>query len=50
VIIAHRLSTIRGVDQIYVLEEGRLVEEGTYQQLTGTPEGAFNRMVALQTL
>lgn len=33
VIIAHRLSTIRQADQIYVLEQGRVVEQGDYLSL-----------------
>ena len=33
VVIAHRLSTIRNVDRIYVLEAGRIVESGDYEQL-----------------
>ena len=33
VAIAHRLSTIEGCDQIFVLENGRLVEQGTHKQL-----------------
>ncbi|EGR27069.1 hypothetical protein IMG5_202500 [Ichthyophthirius multifiliis] len=31
--IAHRLSTIKDSDQIFVIEEGKLVEQGTYQEL-----------------
>jgi ABC-type multidrug transport system fused ATPase/permease subunit len=50
VIIAHRLSTIRDADQIYVLEDGRIREQGTYGELSHRPEGVFHRMVALQQL
>ena len=33
VIIAHRLSTVRRADLIYVMENGRIVESGTYETL-----------------
>lgn len=33
VVIAHRLSTIRHCDRIIVIEDGRIVEEGTFEQL-----------------
>ncbi|WP_019549248.1 ABC transporter ATP-binding protein [Streptomyces sulphureus] len=33
VVIAHRLSTVRAADQILVLEEGRIVERGTHEEL-----------------
>ncbi|NNJ83438.1 MAG: ABC transporter ATP-binding protein [Gammaproteobacteria bacterium] len=50
VIIAHRLSTIRNVDYVYVLEYGRLIEEGPYDELRDTETSRFNRMVAMQAL
>ena len=32
-VIAHRLSTVRNADRIYVLEQGRIIESGTHEQL-----------------
>jgi subfamily B ATP-binding cassette protein MsbA len=49
VIIAHRLSTIRNADHIYVLDEGQIVEYGTYEELIGS-EKLFSKMVELQKL
>ncbi len=47
-IIAHRLSTVRGADVIHVLEEGRLVESGSWQELVRTEGGRFNALVQAQ--
>lgn len=48
IIIAHRLSTIREVDRIYVIEQGRIVEAGTHEQLAAMPDGAYNALAKLQ--
>lgn len=47
--IAHRLSTLRGADRIIVLDRGRLVEEGTWQELSSR-SGPFSRLLKLQDI
>jgi ATP-binding cassette subfamily B multidrug efflux pump len=47
IIIAHRLNTIRFVDRILVLSQGRIVEEGTHEELLGRG-GAYFRLYELQ--
>lgn len=47
VTIAHRLSTIRSADRILVLNHGRLVEQGTYDELA-SGEGYFGQVLAAQ--
>jgi len=49
IIVAHRLSTVVNADYIYVFDEGRIVEEGTYLELVRI-NGHFNNMVKLQAL
>jgi ATP-binding cassette, subfamily B, bacterial len=46
-IVAHRLSTIRRADRIVVMQQGRIVDTGTYQELSSRP-GPFQHMDALQ--
>jgi ATP-binding cassette, subfamily B, beta-glucan exporter len=46
-VIAHRLSTIRDADLVVVLEHGRIVEQGGFQELIARG-GAFARLVATQ--
>ena len=47
IVIAHRLSTIRNADRIYVIEAGRVVQVGTFEELVNT-EGLFAQLVARQ--
>ncbi|CAK0894350.1 unnamed protein product [Prorocentrum cordatum] len=44
IVIAHRLSTIRNADQIAVLREGAVVEQGTYDSLMAIPDGLFRSL------
>jgi len=48
IIISHRLSTIKQVDYLYVIEQGRIIEQGTFAQLSGLQDSAFRRMCELQ--
>jgi ATP-binding cassette subfamily C protein len=49
-IIAHRLSTIRHADLIYVLENGTVVESGSWQDLSGRSQGRFRALCDAQRL
>jgi len=46
-VIAHRLATVRKADRIIVMDEGRIVEQGTHDSLTGAG-GLYARLAALQ--
>jgi ATP-binding cassette subfamily C protein len=46
-VIAHRLSTIRNADHIYVIEAGRVVQQGTFEQLSNQ-QGLFTKLMARQ--
>ncbi|XP_058096561.1 ABC transporter B family member 19 isoform X1 [Magnolia sinica] len=48
VLVAHRLSTIRGVDSISVVQDGRIVEQGSHSDLIGRADGAYSRLLQLQ--
>ena len=47
VVIAHRLSTIRRADRIYVLDQGRVVQQGDFETLAGE-DGHFRNLMAGQ--
>ena len=49
VVIAHRLSTIRSADRIYVMHAGRVVQQGTFEELFEVP-GRFRELMLRQTL
>ena len=49
IIVAHRLSTVERADRIFVLEQGRLVESGTYTELIAA-DGPFRRLAQRQML
>jgi ATP-binding cassette subfamily B protein len=48
VIIAHRLATIREVDQIFVIDNGQILEQGTHEELSTVENGAYNNLAKLQ--
>ncbi|KAL8475659.1 hypothetical protein ACS0TY_028356 [Phlomoides rotata] len=48
VLVAHRLSTIRNVDSIGVVQDGRIVEQGSHAELISRPDGAYSRLLQLQ--
>jgi len=47
IIIAHRLSTIRNSDLILVLENGKITESGTHDELI-KKNGSYKKLAALQ--
>jgi ATP-binding cassette subfamily B protein len=49
IVIAHRLSTIKKCNRIVVLHQGRVVEDGTYEELSKMKNGHFAKLEACAT-
>jgi ABC-type multidrug transport system fused ATPase/permease subunit len=47
-VIAHRLSTVRHADRILVLDQGRVVESGTHDELIANTEGLYHSLSRVQ--
>ncbi|XP_019066751.1 ABC transporter B family member 21 isoform X3 [Solanum lycopersicum] len=48
IIVAHRLSTVRNADNIAVVHQGKVVEEGEHFELLKDPEGAYSQLIRSQ--
>jgi ATP-binding cassette, subfamily B, bacterial len=48
IVVAHRLATVLKADRILVMDEGRIVEEGTHQSLSQRQGGLYARLAHLQ--
>lgn len=49
IVIAHRLSTIKNCDRIIVIDNGKIIEDGTFNELMGN-NGYFAELVARQQI
>ena len=47
-VIAHRLSTIRNATRIFVLDNGRIVQSGTHQELMSVEDGLYKKLYEMQ--
>ena len=49
-VIAHRLSTVIKAEKIYVMDQGKVIESGNFEELKASPESLFVRMLNIQQL
>ena len=45
IMIAHRLNTVRNADRIFVIDNGRIVQEGNHETLMKEKDGLYSRFV-----
>jgi ATP-binding cassette subfamily B protein len=50
IVIAHRLSTVRALDRLLVFDKGKIVEEGTHEELVRRESGIYRRLFERQAL
>ena len=47
-IVAHRLSTVRNADTIFVVQDGKVIEQGSHEVLTKNADGAYSSLIKRQ--
>ena len=47
-VIAHRLSTIRNADKIIAFQDGRVVEQGSHEELLKIEDGVYANLINMQ--
>jgi subfamily B ATP-binding cassette protein MsbA len=49
IVIAHRLSTIMKMDKIIVMEQGKIIEEGSHKELLAKDDGTYKKLRDIQS-
>ena len=49
IVVAHRLSTVASMDRIIVLDNGKIVEQGSHEELLKKPNGAYHKLWSRQS-
>ena len=46
IVVAHRLTTVKKCNRLAVIDDGKIIEEGSYDDLTGNQNGFFANLAA----